>query len=136
MDEEKDLRQKKIIASNIKKYMKIKKVNQKETAKAVGIKPSTMSDYMNYRSKPSHGVIQKLADYFEVGKSDIDTTYKDTSDGKLEDIENELIASLLINDNESLAKLVKNCTLLKEDQINIVNDIVTNLIKLNEKTNS
>ncbi|HCT0361124.1 TPA: helix-turn-helix transcriptional regulator, partial [Staphylococcus pseudintermedius] len=34
-------------------------------------------DYLNLRSNPSHGVIQRIADVFGVGKSDIDTTYKD-----------------------------------------------------------
>ena len=36
-----------------------------------------MTDYMKLRSAPSFGVIQKLADYFGVKKSDIDTTFKE-----------------------------------------------------------
>lgn len=66
-----------IIAENITYYRKQKGVTQKELAKQVGVTPSTMSDYMNYRSAPSFGVIQKLADYFEVKKSDIDTTFRE-----------------------------------------------------------
>ncbi|MCH4169248.1 MAG: hypothetical protein LKF42_08345 [Streptococcaceae bacterium] len=31
---------------------------------------------MNYQSNPSHGVIQKIADYFGVLNSDINTTFK------------------------------------------------------------
>lgn len=69
--------QHKIIASNIKKYLKENKMTQKELAEAVGVTPSTISDYMNLRSKPSHGVIQRMANHFGVGKSDIDSTYKD-----------------------------------------------------------
>ena len=38
-----------------------------------------MTDYMKLRSAPSFGVIQKLADYFGVKKSDIDTTFKEES---------------------------------------------------------
>lgn len=68
-----------IIAANIKKYLKEKNVTQKELAISIGISPSTLSDYMNLRSNPSHGVIQKIADYFNVVKSDIDTTYKTES---------------------------------------------------------
>ncbi|MGF2033129.1 XRE family transcriptional regulator, partial [Staphylococcus aureus] len=49
-------------------------------AELINIKPSTLSDYLNLRSNPSHGVIQRIADVFEVGKSDIDTTYKDDND--------------------------------------------------------
>lgn len=66
-----------IIAANIKKYIKENNITQKELANKIGISPSTMSDYMNFRSNPSHGVIQKIADYFGVLKSDIDTTYKE-----------------------------------------------------------
>ncbi|MEQ9763212.1 helix-turn-helix transcriptional regulator [Streptococcus sp. ZJ151] len=66
-----------IIADNITHYRKEKGVTQKELAKAVGVTPSTMTDYMKLRSAPSFGVIQKLADYFGVKKSDIDSTFKD-----------------------------------------------------------
>lgn len=69
-----------IIAKNIKHYIKENKMTQKELADAIGISPSTMSDYMNLRSNPSHGVIQKIADFFGILKSDIDTTYKEIND--------------------------------------------------------
>lgn len=76
MLENENIEQRKIISSNIKKYLTINKMNQKELCDLIGIKPSTMSDYMNLRATPSHGVIQKIADVFSVGKSDIDSTYK------------------------------------------------------------
>ncbi|XRJ98146.1 LexA family protein [Latilactobacillus sakei] len=72
MDKERN----KIIAANIKKYIQQNHMTQKELAKAIGISPSTMSDYMNLRSNPSQGVIQKISTYFGILKSDIDTTYK------------------------------------------------------------
>lgn len=79
-----------IIATNIKKYIKENSITQKKLAEEVGISPSTMSDYMNLRSNPSHGVIQKIADYFGIMKSDIDTTYKDTDNSSIETIYNKL----------------------------------------------
>lgn len=72
-----------IIAENIRSFIKAKNITQKELAHAIEISPSTLSDYLNLRSNPSHGVIQKIADYFEVGKSDIDTTFKDASEYSL-----------------------------------------------------
>lgn len=69
--------QKMIIASNLKRLISENGISQKELSEKIGISPSTMSDYMNLRAKPSHAVLQKIADYFGVGKSDIDTTYKD-----------------------------------------------------------
>lgn len=75
-----DITRNQIIATNIKRYIKENKITQKELAESIGISPSTMSDYMNLRSNPSHGVIQKIADFFGILKSDIDTTYKETND--------------------------------------------------------
>ena len=49
----------KIIAKNIKKYLKQSNMSQKELANKISISPSTFSDYLNLRSNPSHGGIQK-----------------------------------------------------------------------------
>ncbi|HGX1558030.1 TPA: XRE family transcriptional regulator [Staphylococcus aureus] len=69
-----------IIAKNIRKFLNDSNMSQKKLAELINIKPSTLSDYLNLRSNPSHGVIQRISDVFEVGKSDIDTTYKDDND--------------------------------------------------------
>lgn len=74
-----------IIAENITHFRKQRGITQKELAKEVGITASTMTDYMKLRSAPSFGVIQKLADYFGVKKSDIDTTFKEESINSLSD---------------------------------------------------
>lgn len=65
-----------IIASNIRKLLNSNNMTQSTLAKKIGISKSTLSDYLNYRSAPSYGVIQKIADVFNVNKSDIDTTFK------------------------------------------------------------
>ncbi|MEG7528978.1 S24 family peptidase [Streptococcus mitis] len=82
MDEKKRMQ---IIAENITHFRKQRGITQKELAKEVGITASTMTDYMKLRSAPSFGVIQKLADYFGVKKSDIDTTFKEESTNSLPD---------------------------------------------------
>ena len=82
MDEKKRMQ---IIAENITHFRKQRGITQKELAKEVGITASTMTDYMKLRSAPSFGVIQKLADYFGVKKSDIDTTFKEKSTNSLPD---------------------------------------------------
>ncbi|MDO5374963.1 MAG: XRE family transcriptional regulator [Staphylococcus rostri] len=84
MDKERN----KIIASNIRKYLKESGMTQKKLSQKIEIQPSTLSDYLNLRSNPSHGVIQKIADTFGVLKSDIDTTYKVNND--ITDIYNQL----------------------------------------------
>ena len=82
MDEKKRMQ---IIAENITYFRKQRDITQKEMAKEVGITTSTMTDYMKLRSAPSFGVIQKLANYFGVKKSDIDTTFKEESTNSLPD---------------------------------------------------
>ncbi|WP_371560667.1 helix-turn-helix domain-containing protein [Streptococcus sp. 27098_8_69] len=87
MDEKKRMQ---IIAENITHFRKQRGITQKELAKEVGITASTMTDYMKLRSAPSFGVIQKLADYFGVKKSDIDTTFKEESTNSLPDAPDSL----------------------------------------------
>lgn len=69
-----------LIANNITYYRKKANITQKALAEKIGITPSTMTDYMKLRSAPSFTVIQKLADFFQVSKSDIDTTFKESTD--------------------------------------------------------
>ncbi|MFC4652894.1 helix-turn-helix domain-containing protein [Lactococcus nasutitermitis] len=80
----KDDKQTAIIAQNIKKYLIENKMLQKELATRVGIAPSTLTDYLKLRSRPSHTVVKLMADVFGVEKSDIDTTYKVESSKNLE----------------------------------------------------
>lgn len=95
--------QKKIIVSNIKRLLRENNMTQSELAGKIDIAKSTMSDYMNYRAKPSSGVLEKMARVFGVAKVDIDTTYKDKKvelvDGKLEfvDRRGQNLIDLLIN---------------------------------------
>ncbi|MBY7111411.1 helix-turn-helix domain-containing protein [Bacillus sp. 17RED48] len=79
--------QKQTIVRNIKKFLKEKDMTQSELANQIGIARSTLSDYMNYRAKPSSGVLEKMAAVFGVTKSDIDTTYRNV---KLEVVNGEL----------------------------------------------
>src|SRR5699024_4901460 len=83
------------------------------------ISPSTMSDYMNLRSNPSHGVIQKIADYFGVVKSDIDTTYKEDS--------NEGILSIYRELDNSRKNKVYNFAIKQLDEQNRVKENIIDM---------
>lgn len=112
-----EMLQRKIIAENIRKYLAESNYNQTTLAEKVGISKSTMSDYLNLRSKPSHGVLQKIADAFGVGKSDIDTTYKDR---KSTDVgsDAELLAAHLNKDftDDDMAKIIDYIDMIKRSK--------------------
>ncbi|WP_263701490.1 LexA family protein [Bacillus thuringiensis] len=93
--------QKEIIVKNIKKLLKQHDMTQSDLANQIGIARSTMSDYMNYRSKPGAGVLEKMAVVFGVTKADIDTTYKN-SRVELIDGELQLVKEKHINYNEKV----------------------------------
>ncbi|MET4548106.1 XRE family transcriptional regulator [Lactococcus lactis] len=74
--EEKELERRKIVAENIRKLIKEKGITQKQLAKEIGMSQNIITEYVKLRSFPPGGVLQKIADYFGVKKSDIDTTWK------------------------------------------------------------
>ena len=138
MDEKKRMR---IIAENITHFRKQRGITQKELAKEVGITASTMTDYIKLRSAPSFGVIQKLADYFGVKKSDIDTTFKEESINSFSDVPDLLTQQItntarkLNTDNKKIVlrmseDLLKEQRNEEEAKINEVSEKVINLYQV------
>lgn len=78
-----DDEQKKIFAKNLNKYISLNQKQQKEVAEDLGINPTTLNMWCNGNSMPNVGKIQKLADYFRIGKSDL-TDEKGNSDVDIE----------------------------------------------------
>ena len=137
MDEKKRMQ---IIAENITHFRKQRGITQKELAKEVGISASTMTDYMKLRSAPSFGVIQKLADYFGVRKSDIDTTFKEESTDSLPDTPDFLtqqITDNVVQLSVEKKKIVLRTSedLLKEqknEEETKINEVSENIIRLDD----
>ncbi len=78
-----DDEQKKIFAKNLNKYISLNQKQQKEVADDLGINSTTLNMWCNGKSMPNVGKIQKLADYFRIGKSDL-TDKKEDSDVDME----------------------------------------------------
>lgn len=76
-----DEEQKKIFAKNLNYYISLNGKQQNEVAKDIKENPSTLNMWCKGNSFPSLGKIQKLADYFKIGKSDLteDKTKKDSN---------------------------------------------------------
>lgn len=71
MPEEYEYSSKGIVASNIKRLMREKGVIASDVCRALGIPNATFSDWINGKTYPRIKQLEKLADYFEVSKSEI-----------------------------------------------------------------
>lgn len=78
-----DEEQKSVFAKNLNKYMGINQKQQIDVAKDLGINPTTLNMWCKGKALPNVGKIQKLADYFRIGKSDL-TDEKENKDVDLE----------------------------------------------------
>lgn len=63
--------QKRIFAQNLNRYLSLSKKSQKEVADAIGVSPQTFNTWCQAIALPRMGKVQKLADYFDIGKSDL-----------------------------------------------------------------
>ena len=66
-----DEEQKKIFSKNINFYISQSGKQQKEIAKDLGYSPTTFNTWCVGKIIPSAGKVQKIADYFGIGKSDL-----------------------------------------------------------------
>ncbi len=76
-----DKEQKKIFSQNLNVYLSLSKKTQKEVANDIGVSPQTFNTWCQGIALPRMGKVQKLADYFNIEKSDLidNTTSKDLS---------------------------------------------------------
>ncbi len=60
-----------IFASNLKRYMDIKKKSRREVSEAIGVSYYTFTDWVNGKKYPRMDKVEKLAAYFGILKSDL-----------------------------------------------------------------
>ena len=66
-----NLGNKKIISKNIKHYMELYGKNRTELCQALGVKYTTLTDWINGNSYPRIDKIELMANYFGIGKADL-----------------------------------------------------------------
>lgn len=66
-----DEEQKKIFSKNLNKYLTLFGKTQKEVADAIDVSPQTFNTWCQGIALPRMGKVQRLADYFGVGKTDL-----------------------------------------------------------------
>lgn len=112
-----DEQQKKIFSKNLNYYISINGKLQNEVAKDLGINPSTLNMWCNGNSFPGIGKIQRLADYFKIGKSDL-------LDEKLDS--DPVVDARILADVETM-EMIKKFYSLSVDDRNAINQIITSL---------
>ncbi len=66
-----DEEQKRIFAKNLNKYISLSNKTQKEIADAIDVSPQTFNTWCQGIALPRMGKVQRLADYFGIGKTDL-----------------------------------------------------------------
>ena len=66
-----DEEQKRIFSKNLNYYISLSGKQQKEVAKELGFQITTFNTWCKGKIIPGMGKVQKLADYFNIGKSDL-----------------------------------------------------------------
>lgn len=102
-----DEEQKKIFAKNLNYYISLSGKQQKEVAKELGFQVTTFNTWCKGKIIPGMGKVQKLADYFNIGKSDL-------LDNKL-DADPSFDAKILSN-TEIMGLIEKYCCLSIKDK--------------------
>lgn len=65
-----------IFASNLERLRKQKNISMIELSEEIGVSQSTISDWENGKKMPRSGSIQKLADFFQVQKTELLSEYR------------------------------------------------------------
>lgn len=60
-----------IFSRNLKMYMEIHDLNNVELSRIVGVSESTVGKWLLQKSLPRMGVVEQLANYFKINKSDL-----------------------------------------------------------------
>lgn len=111
-----------VFSNNLKRYMALHNLNQNDIAKITGVSQQSVSNWLNNRLMPRMGVIEKLANHFNILKSDLLEDKNNVSDKYhtkiIQDLElSSWMGTLLNNDDEDLYKLLKIISKLDSDKI-------------------
>ncbi|MDG3374499.1 XRE family transcriptional regulator, partial [Vibrio parahaemolyticus] len=60
-----------LFGKNLQRLRKLKNISMNELAESIGVSQSTISDWENGKKMPRSGSIQKIADYFNVPKTEL-----------------------------------------------------------------
>ena len=112
-----DDEQKRIFSKNLSYFLSINNIQQNDFAKAIGVQPSTVTNWIKQTGMPQVSTIQKIADFFRVGKSDL-------IDEKLD--EDPGMAVRIVSDDQVM-EMIKMYYLLSISDREIIFKLITSL---------
>ena len=98
-------------------------MQQKDLAKVLGVQPSTVTNWIKQTSMPQVSTIQKIADYFKIGKSDLVAE-------KLED--DPILDARIVSDKKTIDMIKMFYSLFLSDR-EAVEQIITSLYEKSKR---
>ena len=119
-----DVEQREIFGRNLSRYVALSGKEQKEVAKDLGYAATTFNTWCVGKVIPSMGKVQKIADYFGIGKSDLlDDKYS----------EKLAIKNAKINKDAQLRRMLAYFEKLNSDQRDMVEKMMKGLCEDNQE---
>lgn len=119
-----DEEQKKIFGKNLSRYVELSGKDQKDVAKELGYAPTTFNTWCVGKIIPSMGKVQKIADYFGIGKSDLlDDKYSIES----------AIENAKLNKDEQSIRLLSYYSQLTNEQKDMIETMLKSLCDKNKE---
>jgi len=122
-----EARSRKVFSENLKHFIEQKGVLKKDVAAYCGVSTGTFSDWLQCRSYPRVGKVQKLADFFECEKSDLIEEHSYDSQYYLKKEVSSLFNDLS-NDPEAV-EIYQTIKKLSPDEREIVKSLMKKFIK-------
>lgn len=117
----------KIMGKNIKRLLEEKGITRQELSEKLNISYSTLSDWINGNTYPRIDSIERLANFFEVSKSDL---VEEKHPHYLHDDTQALAEDLHKSDEYQI--LLDAPRKLSKKQLDALIDTIENMIKMNE----
>lgn len=123
------IRSRQIFSTNLQHYVEKSGKSQKEICDALGMASSTFNDWMLAKNYPRIDMVERLARYFNITKSDL--IEEATHDRKTKINQNDQIADIVIKmtTDEDLLKMVRALSTLDGEKREAVRSLLNVLTK-------
>lgn len=116
---------KEVFAKNLRRYMEMKEISQKELAVIVGVSAPTINEWIKAKKYPRIDKIEILSDYFGCLKSDLieEKTEEQLNIEKKNDILTDII--LTLREDSELLEIVEGLTKLDADKRTAIKSLIS-----------